>query len=159
MIQRLKTPTEDPIMRGSKILVAMAILGCAFAPAVVKTDVASTLKEIMQGLRNDLIQIADGLLTGDLEQVAAGAQRIAKHPRISAAQVKLVAAELGTDMPLFKQLDTRVHNQALLIQEAAANEDGGSALQNFQEMTRNCIACHDAYKERVAEVLNRPAGP
>ena len=40
----------------------------------------------MQGLRDNLVEIADGLLTDDLELVERGATGIATHPRIPPEQ-------------------------------------------------------------------------
>jgi hypothetical protein len=66
---------------------AMALL---LLPAPVLTDESTTLQAIMQGLRDNLVEIADGLLTDDLERVERGATGIATHPRIPPEQVQLV---------------------------------------------------------------------
>ncbi|MDH3805312.1 MAG: hypothetical protein OEU90_07555, partial [Gammaproteobacteria bacterium] len=95
----------------------------------------------------------DGLLTDDFEQVARGAIAIAEHPRIPAAQVQIVAAELGPEMAAFKQLDMQVHDLSLEISVAAKAFDRGAAISGYQRMIEGCFACHHAYKERVAAVL------
>jgi len=41
----------------------------AFAPTIAIADHAPSLKEIMQWLRNNLIEISDGLLTDDFELI------------------------------------------------------------------------------------------
>ena len=41
----------------------------AFAPTITIADHAPSLKEIMQWLRNNLIEISDGLLTDDFELI------------------------------------------------------------------------------------------
>ena len=130
--------------------VTLAIL---FAPAVASSGEAISLKHIMQGLRDDYVRIADGLLTGDLDLVANGASGIADHPKIPPEQVQLVAAELGEEMPAFKQMDTRVHDLSVEIRDAAEAPDRDRALRKFRKMTEACIACHDTYKERVARAL------
>jgi len=122
-------------------------------PTIALTGEATTLKEIMQGLRNNLVDISDGLLMDDFERVARGAVAIAEHPRIPAAQVQLVAQELGPEMMAFKQLDTRVHDLSLEISAAARALDRGAAMSGYQRMIEGCFACHDAYKERVAAIL------
>ena len=63
-------------------LIAAANLIFIFAPTVSLTSEGSELKEIMQGLRNDLVDISDGLLMDDFEQIARGATAIAQHPQI-----------------------------------------------------------------------------
>lgn len=128
-------------------------------PAIAVTADSVTLKSIMQGLRDDLVDISDGLLTDDFELVANGAIGIANHPQIPAAQVQLVAAELGAEMPAFKQLDTLVHDLAVEISAAAEAGNGGAAISDYQRMIDGCFACHRAYKERVAAVLNQEQDP
>ena len=110
----------------------------------------------MQGLRDNLVEIADGLLTDDLQLVEHGATRIATHPRIPPEQVQLVARELGEEMPAFKQFDMLVHDLAVEIGAAASAGDRSAAMGKFQGMINGCMGCHIAYKDRVANVL-RPA--
>lgn len=136
-----------------RFAVAPLTLALVFAPGLAASGEALSLKQIMQGLRDDYVKIADGLLTGDLDLVADGADGVANHPKIPPEQVKLVAAELGEEMPAFKQLDTRVHDLSLETRDAAEAADRDKALRKFGEMTDGCIACHDTYKERVARAL------
>ena len=57
-------------------------------PTVALTDETTTLQAIMQGLRDNLVEITDGLLTDDFELVDRGASAIANHPRIPPGQVQ-----------------------------------------------------------------------
>lgn len=139
-----------------KQLIRAAGLMLALAPTVAMTGDAPSLKEIMQGLRNNVVEISDGLLTDDFELVAQGAASIAEHPKIPAAQVQLVAAELGPEMAAFKQVDNLVHDLSLEIGTAARALDRDAAISSYQRMIEGCFACHDTYKERVAAAL-RPA--
>ncbi len=139
-----------------KFLIKAASLMLIFASSVSMTSEANDLKEIMQGLRNNLAVIADGLLTDDFEKIAQGADAIADHPQIPPGQVQLVAAELGSEMPAFKQLDTLVHDLSLEISAAATAHDRDDALSAYQRVLEGCLACHSAYKERVAAILSRP---
>lgn len=122
-------------------------------PTVTLANNTITLQTIMQGLRDNLVEITDGLLNDDLEMVERGASAIAHHPHIPPDQVQLVASELGKEMPAFKQLDTRVHELSVQISTAASNGDRATAISGFGEMVNGCFACHDAYKDRVAAVL------
>jgi hypothetical protein len=102
-----------PLKRIAALLTtAMALL---LLPALALTDESTTLQTIMQGLRDNLVEITDGLLTDDLELVERGATGIATHPRIPPEQVQLIARELGEEMPAFKQFDMRVHDLAVEI--------------------------------------------
>ncbi|NNJ65814.1 MAG: hypothetical protein HKP16_09615, partial [Xanthomonadales bacterium] len=89
------------------------ILGLFLVPLAAHAGEPTTLQTIMQGLRDNLVEISDGLLTDDMTLVEQGATAIANHPRIPPEQVQLVANELGQEMPAFKQFDTRVHDLAL----------------------------------------------
>ena len=122
-------------------------------PSPALAEETTTLQSIMQGLRDNLVEITDGLLVDDFELVERGASAIANHPRIPPEQVKLVAAELGQEMPAFKQFDTRVHDLAVQISAAAKNNDGPAAISAFEEMIDGCFGCHTVYKDRVAGVL------
>jgi hypothetical protein len=130
-----------------------------FLPAMAMTDDDVTLKTIMQGLRDNLVEISDGLLTDDFALVSRGASAIAEHPQIPAAQVQLVAAELGQEMPAFKQLDTLVHDLSLEIDAAARANDWGAATSAYQQMFDGCLACHERYKERVVTALSTTTDP
>lgn len=113
----------------------------------------TTLKEIMRGLQANTDHIVEGLLTDDFDKVAGAADLIADHPQIPPEQVKLVAAELGAEMPAFKQFDTLVHDLSLVIAAAAREGDRDQAIRNYHQMLDGCFACHTAYKDRVAAVL------
>jgi cytochrome c556 len=136
-----------------KKLLWLASLALVLLPTITLSIEATSLKEIMQGLRNNVVDISDGLLMDDFEQVARGAVAIAEHPRIPPAQVQLVSQELGPEMPAFKQLDTVVHDLSLEINAAAEAHDRDAAITAFHQMLDGCFACHAAYKERVAVVL------
>ncbi len=142
-----------------KLPIRAAVLVLALAPTAAMTGDAPSLKEIMQGLRNDLVEISDGLLTDDFKLVAHGATSIAEHPKIPAAQVQLVAAELGPDMAAFKQLDNFVHDLSLEISAAAQALDRDAAVSGYQRMIEACLDCHRTYKERVAAVLRPEPEP
>lgn len=122
-------------------------------PSAVLTAEPLTLQQIMQDLGDNLIEISDGLLTHDLELTAKGAKAIAEHPQIPPEQVQMVAQELGPEMPVFKQFDIRVHNLALEINAAATAGDRKAAVAGFHRLVDGCLACHDAYKDRVAAIL------
>lgn len=128
-------------------------LALLLVPTITLADETTTLQTIMQGLRDNLVEITDGLLNDDFEMVERGASAIANHPRIPPEQVQLVASELGKEMPAFKQFDTRVHDLSVQISVAARQGDRAAATSGFGEMVNGCFACHDAYKDRVTAVL------
>ena len=135
----------------SKTLFCISVLISITTLQVQSAD--TNLQLIMQGLRDDAVEISDGLLIDDFSMVANGAARIANHARIPPQQVQLVAAELGAEMAAFKHLDTLVHDLAVSIASAAENNDRERAISDYQQMLNNCLACHAAYKTRVSAVL------
>ena len=130
---------------------AFVLIVCSAIPLGIAAE--ANLKGIMQGLNEDVTAVVDGLLTDDFEKVATAANRIASHPRIPADQVQRVAAELGQEMATFKQFDMSVHDLALSMAAAAEAHDSGRLISDYQNMLANCLACHAAYKDRVAAVL------
>jgi cytochrome c556 len=108
----------------------------------------------MQGLRTDASLVLDGLLIDDFDAIANAAEKIADHPKIPPEQVAQVAAELGSEMPAFKQLDTAVHDLSLAIQSAALEKDRGRTIASYQQMISACLACHATFRQRVSTVLN-----
>ena len=149
MARNKETQLPDrAVRRGISTLLVLLL-----APSMAMAGETTSLQTIMQGLRDNLVEITDGLLVDDFELVEQGATAIANHPRIPPEQVQLVVAELGQEMPAFKQFDTRVHDLAVQISAAAKNSDGATAISAFEEMIDGCFACHTAYKDRVAGAL------
>jgi len=62
---------------------------------IAETVKPPTLKEIMQGLRDNLVEITDGLLADDFDRIANGSMGIAQHVPIPASQVTQIADVLG----------------------------------------------------------------
>ena len=144
------------MMRKTHVLTAA--LSLLLVPALAVTDEPTSLQAIMQGLGDNLSEIADGLMADDLELVEQAAAGIADHPRIPPEQVQIVALELGDEMAAFKQFDMRVHDLAVEIGAAARAGDSAAAMDRLQAMIAGCFGCHVAYKDRVAAVL-RPVAP
>lgn len=138
----------------AKFLLCVLGLCVAATVAVAQQAPATTsLKTIMQGLRDNTVSIIDAMLVDDFTAVAEAAAGVADHPKIPPQQVSLVAAELGAEMAAFKQFDTLVHDLSLSLQEAAKEGDRARVQQNFQDMIAGCLGCHAAYRQRVMAVL------
>ncbi len=137
------------IRNGLLLLVSFA----AFAVPVTAVTGETTLKEIMQELRRNFLEVSDGFLLDDFDRVAEGALAIAEHPRIPPEQVELVANELGPEMPVFKNFDVQVHELSLEMYKAAMDGDRAAAVAAYQGMVAACFDCHATYRERVAAAL------
>ena len=141
-------------MRCHAILVTIFTL--TLSTLIVTASAAEpSLKEIMQALRDNLMKITDGLLIDDFDRIERGANGIAQHPQIAPTQVKLVAKELGSEMPQFKQFDIQVHNLSLSIAAAAREKNSDVVWADYQSLVSGCLGCHEAFKNRVSEVLGR----
>ena len=136
-----------------KKLLGLTSLVLLISYPAFSADETVTLKSIMQGLRDNLVAMGDGLLGNDLELVAGAALAIAEHPKIPPEQVQLVAEALGQEMPVFKQLDLLVHDLALEVHAAATANDRSAAIEGYQRMIEGCFGCHEAYKDRIAAAL------
>ena len=134
-------------------LLATGILVLAMS-AIVASAAEPDLKEIMQDLRNNLVEITDGLLVDDFDRVTNGATGIAQHAPIPAPQAEQIATALGPEMPTFKHFDEQVHSLSIAIAAAAESRDREVVLANYRRMVDGCLACHAVFKDRVAEVLS-----
>lgn len=123
--------------------------------AVGSTEEAPSLKQIMQDLRDNLVEITDGLLIDDFDRIERGAGGIAGHDRIPSSQVARVAAALGPEMAAFKSLDEQVHELSVSMMNAARQQDRGAVMASYRRMVEGCLACHEAFKNRVSEVLEQ----
>jgi hypothetical protein len=117
---------------------------------------ALTLKEIMQGLERDMATAAHGLWIEDRASVGAGARGVAEHPHVTSEQMAVIQAALGDDFTAFVRHDQEVHGAAVALTEAAATADAG-LLAGYVRVQEGCVACHTAFRTRLAAVLN-PGG-
>ena len=134
-----------------RLLLLVGIAAVALPVTAVTGE--TTLKEIMQELRRNFLEVSDGFLLDDFDRVAEGAIAIAEHPRIPPEQIERVANELGPEMPVFKNFDVQVHELSLEIYKAAKDGDRAAAIGAYQGMVSACFDCHAAYRERVAAAL------
>ena len=136
-----------------KKLLLLASLAAVALPVTAVTG-ETTLKEIMQELRRNFLEVSDGFLLDDFDRIAEGALAIAEHPRIPPLQIERVADELGPEMPVFKNFDVQVHELSLEMYKAAKDTDRAAAIAAYQGMVAACFDCHAAYRERVAAALS-----
>jgi len=129
-------------------------LCCSWSAAPLAAE--PTLQGIMQGLRDDLAAIVDGMLVEDYGRIARASIAIAAHPPIPASQKALIKQDLGPRMQDFAQLDQQVHEQALLINNAADERNLAGVSSAYQSVLNTCFACHIAFRERLGAVLRPP---
>jgi cytochrome c553 len=135
----------------TRLITIVAVLTFAVTAATAENE--PTLKEIMQGLRDSLVEMTDGLLLGEADRVSRAARVIAEHPPISEHDRPIIVETLGPEMPAFAHFDQLAHSFSVSIAEAATQGDLARAEREYQQMLGACFACHNAYKTRVAEAL------
>jgi len=153
----------------SAALVAIAV-SCEEPPATEKDDSVPTrpevtaeviaevtavanlpLRDIMQGLEDDLATLAHGLWVEDQEIVRQAARRIADHPKVIPTQMVAIQTALGGDFPTFVAHDQNVHQAALALAEAAVSMMPVSDLfDGYLRIQRGCLSCHMAFRARVS---------
>ena len=132
-----------------KVVFFIALISLA-APVGAAED---NLKNIMQGLGQNFVQIVEALLVGDRELLVQAAAKIAEHPEIPNYQRALIAEELGEEIAQFAQFDQVVHSLSLGLQEKGLVLTEQELLRNTQEMLTACSSCHAAYKDRLSHIL------
>lgn len=142
------------LMISQRLIPAVAIFAMALGGGAASAAEPS-LKDIMQGLRDSLVAMTDGLLLGEVDSVAKAATEISEHAPISELERPIIKKTLGDEMPSFAQFDERVHALSISIGEAAERGELGRAEREYQQMIVACLACHTAYKARVSEALAR----
>lgn len=107
------------------------------------------LLQIMQGLGTEMTSLTYGLMTEDGEQVATSAHAMADHAPISQDDLDRIHQELGAEMAEFERLDEAVHEGSIRLHEAAESGDTDEVLSRLNELQRNCMACHERFRERL----------
>ncbi|MEE9320930.1 MAG: hypothetical protein V3U76_10825 [Granulosicoccus sp.] len=131
----------------------LAVIAGFFTAVSVMAD-EPDVKEIMESLRDDLVEISDGLLTEDAERVSLAGARIANHAPVPKRERGIIAKELGSEMGKFKQFDELVHELSKSIEQAAKSEDFARMQTHYKEIVSACLECHTAYRERVSASLD-----
>ncbi len=60
---------------------------------------------------------------------------------------------MGSDMATFKANDMIVHNAALNMVKSAQQKNIQLVSDDFNIMIGGCVSCHQAFKNKVADIL------
>lgn len=107
------------------------------------------LLPIMQRLGSLMVSLTHGLMTDDDSTVARSAAAIAQHAPIAAEELERISSVLGSDMAEFVRLDEEVHEQSVLLSNAAAAGQIDEVLTQLNQVQRGCVACHALFRERL----------
>lgn len=116
---------------------------------------AADLKSIMAQLGEDMHQVSDGIMLDDLDLVVQGAKAVADHPSPSMGQRWRIFRGMGEELEGFRQADARVHELAVKLGEAARASDREKVVERYFGLVRECIACHDKYREPVRQLMEK----
>ena len=134
-------------------LICMAMLGTGVADAQpAHHDAgAANLKIVMRQLGYDMDALNAALWARDFDALGRAATAIAEHPHVSPKEKARVQAALGPDFAAFGAADRRVHDAAVRTASAAASEDSERVLAELGSLQSGCVACHDAFRDRLRE--------
>jgi mono/diheme cytochrome c family protein len=136
---------------GGLLGVVMLGTGVAGAQPAPHDASAADLKIIMRQLGRDMDALNAALWVRDFGALAIAATAIAEHPHVSPQEKARVQAALGADFAAFGAADRRVHDAAMRTAGAAANEDTARVLSELGSLQVGCVACHDAFRDRLRE--------
>jgi len=132
-------------------VIGVVMLGTHVAGAQLAQHDANTadLKIIMRQLGQDMDALNAALWARDFGALVAAATAIAEHPHVSPQEKARVQAALGADFATFGAADRRVHDAAIRTAGAAADEDSDQVLSALGSLQAGCVACHDAFRDRL----------
>lgn len=132
---------------------AMALVSGAAVASETNQKQVNGLRLVMQGLLEDTQQITAGIFLQDFSKIELAANKIAHHPTPGMATKTKLIASLGAEMAKFKTFDTVVHDTAVVIATAAAEEDMEATMAAYHQLIDGCQACHSEFKQRVVKIL------
>ncbi len=109
------------------------------------------LRKIMQDMGREMELIAGAISREEWTQVEKSAMRIADHPRPPMAERSRIIGFLGKKMAQFKGHDTKTHDTARHLAEAAAHGDGPAVISTFAALQRSCLECHRHFRDSIQE--------
>ncbi len=109
------------------------------------------LRKIMQDMGKEMETIAGAISREEWKQVESAALRIADHPRPPMEERGRIIGFLGKEMAQFKGYDTKTHDTARHLAEAAAHNDGPAVISTFAALQRSCLECHRQFRRPIQE--------
>jgi cytochrome c556 len=139
-------------MRAGSVLRFMLAGGLLFtisASALAETADGSkemALRKIMKDLGANMQTLTHAISMEDWQQVERTAPLIADHPQPPMTEKLRIMAFMGTDMGKFKGHDTKVHEAADLLGQAAKAKDGTAVIAAFSSVQTACYSCHRDFR-------------
>ncbi|MCK5665858.1 MAG: cytochrome c [Thiotrichaceae bacterium] len=105
------------------------------------------LRKIMQDMGENMQSITDGISREDWELVKSRARLIAEHPKPPFGEKLRILSFVGTDTRKFKKLDEKTHDAAVILEQAATEQDGAAVIQSFFHLQNSCLECHQKFRK------------
>jgi len=130
----------------------MLVLGLFSFSTVAEEAKPKDLREVMQMISADMLQIVRGISEKNFELIADKAKSVAYHKEPPIKQRQALLLELGFELPKFKGHDNDVHSASMAMKTAAEKLDMAGVIENYGKALNACVACHDNYRERIKAV-------
>lgn len=109
------------------------------------------LRKIMKDLGGNMQTVTNGILMEDWQLVEKTAPLISDHPQPPMSEKLRIMAFIGMDMGKFKGYDTKVHEAADSMGQAAKAKDGAAVIAAFNSVQTACYGCHKDFRRRFLQ--------
>lgn len=144
-------PFRSPRILALALCVTMACLGSTQVTQAKEPAKPMTLRTVMQQLGQDMQLVTGAISIEDWAQVAELAPKIGSHPAPPLREKMRILGWLGSDAGTFRGFDTRTHEAAKAMEEAAARSDGQAVIAAFAKLQQSCLGCHQNYRKSFKE--------
>lgn len=105
------------------------------------------LRSIMRELDENMREVVGAISRENWQQIVKVAPLIADHAEPPFSEKARILRFVGTEVVRFRGYDRQVHEAAMEMGEKARQEDGEAVIQAFSRVQKNCLACHQKFKE------------
>lgn len=146
MQQRLK-----PVRMFIRGIIALLLLGSSQLSLAEQDADALELRRIMQDMGKHMQLITDAISREDWTAIAEPADLIAEHPQPPFSEKLRILSFIGSQVSEFKGFDSGTHEAAKKLGQLAATQDGNSIIDQFTVLQKNCLACHQTFRDSFKE--------
>lgn len=132
------------------VLLGLAVSASPLAAEPVTPNLTDKLSRLLQqkmrSVQSAMATIHTAMVTGEHDTVSTSAQQIHDSFILQQELTDQDRKDLMSAVPKgFIKLDKEFHKLATLLAETGRKENTKKQRQLYDEMTRNCIACHGKY--------------
>ena len=132
----------------SIVLLALTLTAKTYADEIItderirevfgKSQLAKKAHSVMATQKDHMMEILEGYLTGDTEEIKKSSQALAKNMRKVALEFQ---SEQDEDTVVWASM-SEIVNQSRALQVEAQNGNYAKSYQHFTQLTSECIKCH-----------------